>query len=499
MTSSPEPGPQQTSPGTGSGPRETDEDLPLFDTKLIRNQAGYVRGSLKRHKRLVIGIIVAVVGLTATALATLPKTYHVDTVLLAQRNLVINKLGNPRRALTEGADNPTRAAAETIMRRDNLVALVKQTELLANWDQTRAPALRLKDTIMKFLRGQANDEDRMDSLVQILEKKLQVKTEGDTVQIAVDWSDPQAALQLVSAAQQNFLEARHLAEISIITEALSILNGHALQEQQEIEQMIDEIQRARQAKAAQEGLEPAHRVVVPRAPRPPVVDQETAQLKILLLAKRRSIADLEDSRRHHLGELQSQLAQQRAIYSETHPVVVDTQQSIALLSQESPQLQQLRREESALAVDYERKTGKPLRTGNETEVQHVLLPPEVQTLRREQPGENDDPGWEFARARMKFALSNFESLRERIDGARIELDAARAAFKYRYTVVRPPLLPKGPTKPNAQLMMLGSVIAAVILAALAATLVDVHSGRLHQRWQVERALDLPVLAEVQKR
>jgi hypothetical protein len=241
--------------------------------------------------------------------------------------------------------------------------------------------------------------------------------------------------------------------------------------------------------------------VVPRAPRPKVVDQETAQLKVLLVAKRRTVTDLEDSRRHRLAELQSQLAQNKAMYSESHPIVVDLKQSIALLSLESPQLQQLHREEAALAADYERKAGKPLTETSETEVAQVLpppLPPEIQTVRREQPGEDEDPGWDFARARLKFALNNFESLRERIDGARIELDAARAAFKYRYTVVKPPMLPKAPIKPKAGPMMAGGLIGGLLLAVLAAVLADVRAGRLHQRWQVERALDLPVLAEVRK-
>ena len=39
-------------------------------------------------------------------------------------------------------------------------------------------------------------------------------------------------------------------------------------------------------------------------------------------------------------------------------------------------------------------------------------------------------------------MEKYDTLLDRMNSARIELDTARAAFKYRYSIVRPPQLPK---------------------------------------------------------
>ena len=65
--------------------------------------------------------------MTASTLVLLPKTYHVETKLLAQRNQAL-ALG-----ATTAATAPSHSAVETVMRRDNLVAIVQQTDLLHEW------------------------------------------------------------------------------------------------------------------------------------------------------------------------------------------------------------------------------------------------------------------------------------------------------------------------------------------------------------------------------
>ncbi len=102
----------------------------------------------------------------------------------------------------------------------------------------------------------------------------------------------------------------------------------------------------------------------------------------------------------------------------------------------------------------------------------------------------------YAKARLRFAMNNYDSLIERLGAAQIELDTARAAFKYRYSTIRPAELPKRWRKPKVPVVIAGGVFAAMVLAALAAALVDIRSRRLVERWQVERTLGLPVLGEM---
>src|ERR1039458_2757116 len=77
-----------------------------------------------------------------------PRWYECDVRILAQRNLVLPALGNPNRAVPRETDSPTKNAADTILQRDNMVALIKQLDLVDRWQSTRQPTQRLKDKIL---------------------------------------------------------------------------------------------------------------------------------------------------------------------------------------------------------------------------------------------------------------------------------------------------------------------------------------------------------------
>jgi len=100
---------------------------------------------------------------------------------------------------------------------------------------------------------------------------------------------------------------------------------------------------------------------------------------------------------------------------------------------------------------------------------------------------------------VRFAATNYNSFLDRIEGARLELDSARAASKYRYSIIVPPQKPRGPVKPKPPLVLGASLIAGLALALLSTSLKDLHSRRLLEGWQVERMLQLPLLGEVQSR
>ena len=115
----------------------------LVDFRQLANYARFTFGALGRHKMLASVTFAIALAMTVAAIILLPKTYHVNTKLLAQRNEVMAALSNPGRAVPWDADAPTRAAAETILRRDNLISLARQTDLLNEWDRSRVPILRL--------------------------------------------------------------------------------------------------------------------------------------------------------------------------------------------------------------------------------------------------------------------------------------------------------------------------------------------------------------------
>ena len=330
-------------------PPASEESADLFDYALLRDHLGFTLRAVGRHPGVALLVLASVVGASVEGLRVLPRTYHAETKLLAQRNQVMGAIGNPNRSIPWDADAPTRAAQETVLRHDNLVLLVKQTDLLDGWERTRAPAVRLKDWVVRRFTGPMNDDDRMEALIGLLEKRLYVETGDQTVTIAVDWPDAQAAFRLVEAAQQNFLETRHVSEIAIISEAISILEGHATSVHEAIESTMDELQQKLPPAPHAEPV--AHRPVRRKSPE----DQELAQLRVMLNSKKQAIKDVEDFRQRRLTELQTQLTEARAIYAPAHPAVLNLQQSIEALSKESPQVAALRREQEQLEEELDRR------------------------------------------------------------------------------------------------------------------------------------------------
>ena len=75
-------------------------------------------------------------------------------------------------------------------------------------------------------------------------------------------------------------------------------------------------------------------------------------------------------------------------------------------------------------------------------------------------------------------------------------DTSRAAFKYRYSVVTPPQLPRGPLKPYGMLFAAGGAAGGIALALFLSAAMDILSGRIIERWQVEQQLGLTVYRDM---
>ncbi len=492
------------------------------DSQRLRSYASFVWGSLRRHRALFVAVFTAIMGATVGSFFLFPKTYHVETKALAQ----------PTSALVVRGDGPspdslTRAAADTVLRQDNLLALIRETDLLQYTKDHRAPVQRARDVVVRLVRGHDESEaDQLDALVKRLETKLVVWTSdsantagGSTVTIAIDWSDASMACRLVDAAQQAFLAARYAREVTALSESIEILSKHAIILKTDVDDAVAGIERmspgndTQKAESAPSAAAPRSRVVmmprpsVPRASRPNTAP-ETPEIQ----AKQHAIDELEDLRRRRLSELQARLAEARAIYTENHPTIVDLKQSIAALSVESAQVASLRQEIAALKAEHEAAevataSGPSVPTSamswvpapSSTTANAATTPPQLPSdvlrialdLR-----EDRDPAMVYARGQLRDAMDKYAALRAQIQGAQIDLETAQAAFKYRYTVVTPARLPRSPTVPNIPVVTLVAFVVSILCGLLLAVLVDLRRGRLLERWQLERLLERPILGEL---
>jgi hypothetical protein len=356
---------------------------------------------------------------------------------------------------------------------------------------------------------------------------------GDgTVTIDLDWPNAEMAFRLVESAQELFLDARQAAEAAAIGESIGILERYATTLHDDINGTLAELQRTqpqRRPLAAprtatarlREPLMPSIAATLPpvsaAALGSPALgaaldDPQIPRLKAAAAQKRQEITTLEEARQRQLSELQTKLAQLTTVYTPTHPSVLSAQQNLASLSREPPQVTALKAEAEKLETEYlervdaaQQNLQEEQRTAEAARQAAVVSAPEPATSPREPlppppappepPGATADKG-DFANVRLRLQLNQLQSVLERTDGARIELAVSQAAFKYRYTVIRPAQIPKEPIKPNLQMVFMAGLVGSLLFAVAAAVGKDLISGRIVEQWQIERQLGLRVLGNL---
>ena len=502
------------------------DDGALIDVGQITDYVLFVLGSVRRHKFITVATFLFVAGLSVAVALLWPKTYKADARLMIQRNDVMAALSNPGRTIPRDGESPTRGAAEMILSRENLASLVKQTNLLAEWEQRRAPVLRLKDRIMNRMRGVPTDAERFEGMIGLLEQRLTVSPGVDgTLTIAVTWPDRQMAYEIVETAVQNFFDNKRVGESSAIVESVGILERYVASKQAEVNATFAELQteianRPRPAirrpvpVAAKTATPPSS---VPAAPQTPtnssfgiVAPEKAARLariKYAIEARRVDIARLDQARATQLNDLQGRLAAALTVYTEDHPTVSSLRQNIATLSSDSGQLMSLRadvqgleREQDQLLAETEPpRTPSPAVAGDPQSpspeaaatraVDSVPVAPVPDMSALGVSSDYTSP----TSLRFRLELGQLAEIRERLESARIELATSQAGFKYRFGIVRPTQMPRGPSKPNMPMILIAGLIAGLGLAVFAAVAIDLIRGRVVEPWQVDRLVGVPVV------
>ena len=468
-----------------------DEAEDSFDLGMLRDRASYGLRALSRHTGLAL--FVAVLTLLGAVLVAwiLPDRYRVETRLIAQRDDVIAMLSNPGRPVLSDETNPaSRAVADMVLRRDNLLSIVRQTGLLQHWRANRSPLFRLKDWLI--YHRQLDDEELTEVLVGTLDKRITVTAqEGGVITFAVVWNDAAMATKLSQTVLDNFIENRNVNEMAIVGESITLLEQRLAEAQKNMEDTL-------------QGAKAVPRPALPRMAGAPATapsvgeTAELARLRTEINGKRRALDELATFRDRRVAELQAELAQQRATYSESHPTVANLRKTIDALNIDSPQMIQQRRDLAEMEARY-------VTRGGSQAVLEGLPAPRVAVTGGGSGaatssllsalGISRDPSEDYTRGRLAAAIARYYSVVDRLEAARTERDAARAGIKFRYIVVKPPLPPRASMTGTYKtaLGVLGA-LAAPLVALAAAVFVELRRGRIVQQWQVERSLGLPVLA-----
>jgi uncharacterized protein involved in exopolysaccharide biosynthesis len=219
------------------------------------------------------------------------------------------------------------------------------------------------------------------------------------------------------------------------------------------------------------------------AQRPPP-SEDLVRLKSMLEAKQRAIGDVEDFRRRRLAELTAQYESRRAIYTESHPDSASLREDIAALTRDSPQLAALRAEEKALRDEVQERLARDPSHRAAAQGPAAEPPRSVESART---AANADG--------VREARRRYDDVMESVHRAQVDLDTARSAFNHRYKIIWPAQVPKKPISPNPVLVFGIGGLASLLLALLAAVALDWRSGRVLERWQLERELGIPILAQ----
>lgn len=436
-------------------------------------------GAIRRGRASIV-LLTAVFTATGVAAAVLlPRTYAAESRVLAQRNYVMPALAHPTRAVPTGSEAPTQSAAEFVLNRGALEGIVRRTSLLDRWERERPAVMRLKDRVVQTFSEPISDEDKLDAIIDLLAKRITVSVNNDVITIKATWSNPRTTVDIVTGAVDAFLAARQKADVQTIADTYALLERTAAAGRMKVEAQLADVGRVERAVAA-----------APRPPRPLAPPVRTAagspaeggsqgrdqwqELGSQIVDARQNIAEAEARRQAQVRELETQLAQSRAVQTDRHPDVIALERALVRLQEEPAELRAARAGEAQLLEQYLAAGGRlgPLsRPGQDPAVaaadpERAANQPLVWLERAAR--EEEDDALAYSRSILKNSVDTYQDILIRLANVQIELETAKAAFGYRYSVIDPARLPKKATAPNRALIVVGALLAGLFAGLLRA-------------------------------
>ena len=413
-----------------------------------------VARSVRRYKLLACTCFLAVAGLSLLALTLVPSRYRARATVLVQRPSVAVLLPN-----VPVGERQMTLARQVVLRHENLVELCRSTDFVERHERTLAPATRgMRRLAAWFGRREPDREKALQGAADAIAKRLDVweDSTAGTVTMSFEWSNPGLAHDVVAAAVRSFLAAHEALDVDVLRESITALGRDEARLEQEVEQAARRVEERRRARL--------RALAAPARPPDLVVteDEEVVRLEGELDRRRRSREELESLARRQVAELQGRLAQQLTVFGPQHPSVLATRRALDALERASPRIESLRAEERNLAAEIERRradTGRRSTSAGGAEPSRLAF-------------QRPDALVDVEASDRRVLLRELATVQERLEAARVELDTAQAAFKYRYVVVTPPEVPREPVRPRPLAVAFGGVIGGLAYALFACTLLE---------------------------
>lgn len=439
--------------------------------------------------------------LTVLAAIFAPRSYEVESRVLVQRTQAIGMgAGQQQQYISpEEMRNQAKEYEEQVLAHDNIIAIVKQRNLVSRWDEMRQPHRRLIDKINRKLgKAPPTDEEKFEAIVANIQGRMKVWVDATTVTVKLDWSEPTAARDIVDAAVKNFLDARYQSEVGVIPTRLKI-------QEQFVAQAHKDLENAALVLVSMQKLnDPTKKVnvYIPTLPQgvrnEPAPDADPA-LKARLDQVRGQIAGLQEGKNQRSAQLHQQLTEKRQTLAEGHPDIVALKQTIAATEggADTPQLAQLKVQEKQILEEIaakQREAAAAREKTARTPVPHAPTP----TATDEKPSlpisATAPKNAQDAQVQFDTVSGKYQELVKQLQNLQLEMQTAEAAYKNRYRVTHPAEVPAGPKRPVALIAIAIGILATIAAVLLVAALADRFSGIFFEPRDVRDRLGLPVFA-----
>lgn len=473
--------------GGGRGPAD-DDDGPNI---AIKERVAEAARSAKRRKGLSFVVVMICGALTVLGAIFAPRNYECEARVLVQRTNVITG-GQPQQLSPEEMRNVAREYEEQVMAKDNIVAIVRQKNLVARWDDMRQPHRRLLDKInRKMGKPPYSDDEKYDALVNKIHTSLKVWVDGATVSVRLEWSDPEAARDIIDAAVKNFLEARFQAEVGVIPERLKILESTLAQSHKDLEVAAVELQRQQKIANPKERV---GNIYIPNLPAGVRADVETMdpELRKKLEGVRQQIAIQSEGKMRRAAELQQEYNEKRGTLAEGHPEMIALKQRLDQAKQDDPQVAALKQQERDILGEIQAQRKAAAEARENAPKPRVATPAPVPVDTAPQAGTTKN--LQDAQVQFDTIRGKFTDIANQVEAARLELKTAEAAFKTRYRVVHPAEIPVAPKRPVGFIAIVIGVMSTIAAVLAVAALADRFSGIFFEPRDVRDRLGLPVFA-----
>jgi uncharacterized protein involved in exopolysaccharide biosynthesis len=203
----------------------------------------FVRLALKHH-RLAALVCAALTALTAVVASTaVPDLYYVETTVYVMEPVAVHRLANPFAPVPQ-SKKELLDVPELLLSREKLVALVKRSGLLDQWALGRPWVLVLKDQVQEEISGPIDEKDRLDALVAMLERRLDVQVDGQKVKISAEWTSRDVAKTLVTTQLGALMQLRMQREAKTLEDAAAALDEQLAGVRAEMSARVEKIEAA---------------------------------------------------------------------------------------------------------------------------------------------------------------------------------------------------------------------------------------------------------------